>query len=155
MPIDKYEASVERHEWAAFNRRCKKDEELATWINASALVATAYQELISMFETWRIAAFGDSAQPITGRPGQIFPCTYQEWSGGIPFDVYGQTKWSGPGYPVEGNDPIYPTYGPQLRRFATAFRMAAKTAMIGFTIGSNINRTDNNTPGVGRNAFIG
>ncbi len=138
--------SKDRHEWQAVNRRAKKVPGLKSAINTSVTVTTEYGLLIEMFEQWRVEVFANADTfNIVGNPAAIFPCTYQEWSGNIPFDTYVPGAVAGTKKPV---------WKPVLAEQAAKFRKAVSQVIHSYDAAANINRIQpaNMNPGEGVNA---
>ncbi len=144
--------SKDRHEWQAVNRSAKRDAALKNYINTDPRVLEEYGSLITQFELWRVETFGVEASvegtegEIVGRPNEIFPITYQEWSGTIPFD----TQIPNPLQPGKKTG----KWKPIVANRATLLRKAVSDAIHAFRAGANINRTqpEDQNPGEGRNA---
>lgn len=143
-------------DWQRVNRKAKNDEAFKTYLNDQPAVITTYNALISQFELWRQGVFqtadgvqgGTGGVEIVGKPAEIFPCTYQEWTGKIPFDIYTDTNGNTAGG-TKG------TYGPGLKLLATAFRRQVGNAYFGWNAAANINRAEYDPdarPGEGDNA---
>jgi hypothetical protein len=140
--------SAQTTEWAHVNRRCKRDVNLKTYVNSDENVTIAYQGVIDALESWRVQCFNvtggvEAGTTIVGRPNQIFPCTYQEWTCNIPFDQYANM-----------NGKKIPVHRPILAPIAKAFRLAVSRAIHAYDAAANVNRTDkvNKRPGEGVNA---